>query len=44
MVLIRAKAAGSARARGRSETGLNVYAIYGRFGAYVQLGETPEKD
>jgi DNA topoisomerase-1 len=24
-------------------TGLNVYAVHGRFGAYVQLGETPEK-
>ena len=22
---------------------MNVYAIHGRFGAYVQLGETPEK-
>ena len=25
------------------QTGMNVYAINGRFGAYVQLGETPEK-
>src|SRR5437588_12067570 len=25
------------------KTGMKVYAIHGRFGAYVQLGETPEK-
>jgi DNA topoisomerase-1 len=25
------------------KSGMNVYAIHGRFGAYVQLGETPDK-
>ena len=25
------------------KTGQHVYVLHGRFGAYVQLGETPEK-
>src|SRR4051794_6756704 len=41
--LIRAKAEGPRLLGVDPKTGLNVYAIHGRFGAYVQLGETPEK-
>jgi len=43
VALIRAKAEGP-RLLGRDPaTGQNVYAIHGRFGAYVQLGETPAR-
>src|SRR3954453_13056176 len=41
--LIRAKAECPRLLGVDSKTGMNVYAIHGRFGAYVQLGETPEK-
>jgi DNA topoisomerase-1 len=43
MTLIRAKAEGPRVLGVDPKSGLNVYAIHGRFGAYVQLGETPEK-
>ena len=43
MALIRAKAEGPRLLGVDPKTGMNVYAINGRFGAYVQLGETPEK-
>ncbi|PYR38286.1 MAG: DNA topoisomerase I, partial [Acidobacteria bacterium] len=43
MTLIRAKAEGPRLLGVDQKTGSNVYAIHGRFGAYVQLGETPEK-
>ena len=43
MALIRAKAEGPRQLGAHPETGQNVYAIHGRFGAYVQLGETPDK-
>jgi DNA topoisomerase I len=43
MGLIRAKAAGPRTLGVDPKTGMNVYAINGRFGAYVQLGEMPEK-
>ena len=43
MTLIRAKAEGPRLVGVDPKSGLNVYAIHGRFGAYVQLGETPEK-
>ena len=43
MALIRAKAEGPRLLGVDPKTGMNVYAIHGRFGAYVQLGETPEK-
>jgi DNA topoisomerase-1 len=43
LALIRAKAEGPRLLGVDSKTGLNVYAIHGRFGAYVQLGETPER-
>jgi len=43
VALIRAKAEGPRVLGVDPKTGLNVYAIHGRFGAYVQLGETPEK-
>jgi len=43
MTLIRAKAEGPRLVGVDAKTGMNVYAIHGRFGAYVQLGETPEK-
>src|SRR5712692_5026209 len=43
MALIRAKAEGPRVLGVDPKTGLKVYAIHGRFGAYVQLGETPEK-
>jgi DNA topoisomerase I len=41
--LIKAKAEGPRNLGVDPKTGLNVYAIHGRFGAYVQLGENPEK-
>ena len=43
MALIRAKAEGPRMLGVDPKTGMNVYVINGRFGAYVQLGETPEK-
>jgi DNA topoisomerase-1 len=43
IALIRAKAEGPRLLGVDPKSGLNVYAIHGRFGAYVQLGETPEK-
>jgi DNA topoisomerase-1 len=43
MTLLRAKAEGPRLLGVDPASGLNVYAIHGRFGAYVQLGETPEK-
>src|SRR4051812_8788459 len=43
LALIRAKAEGPRLLGVDPKTGMNVYAINGRFGAYVQLGETPEK-
>jgi DNA topoisomerase-1 len=43
MALVRAKAEGPRLVGVDPATGLNVYAVHGRFGAYVQLGETPEK-
>src|SRR6185436_3480616 len=43
LALIRAKAEGPRNLGVDPKTGLNVYAIHGRFGAYVQLGETPDK-
>jgi len=42
MALVRAKAEGPRMLGVDPKTGMNVYAINGRFGAYVQLGETPE--
>jgi DNA topoisomerase-1 len=43
MTLIRAKAEGPRMLGVDPATGQHVYAIHGRFGAYVQLGETPDK-
>jgi DNA topoisomerase-1 len=43
MALIRAKAQGPRVLGVDPKTGMTVYAIHGRFGAYVQLGETPER-
>jgi DNA topoisomerase I len=43
MTLIRAKAEGPRILGVDPETGEKIYAIHGRFGAYVQRGETPEK-
>ena len=43
MALIRAKAEGPRLLGVDPKSGMNVYVINGRFGAYVQLGETPEK-
>ena len=43
MTMIRAKAEGPRLVGVDAKTGMNVYAIHGRFGAYVQLGETPDK-
>ena len=43
MALIRAKAEGPRSLGTDPATGLPVYVINGRFGAYVQLGETPDK-
>jgi DNA topoisomerase I len=41
--LLNAKAAGPRLVGVDPATGLNVYATRGRYGAYVQLGETPDK-
>src|SRR5690606_20201385 len=41
--LLEAKAQGPKKLGEDPATGLPVYVIVGRFGAYVQLGETPEK-
>jgi DNA topoisomerase-1 len=43
MALVRAKAQGPRSLGVHPDTGQNVYIIHGRFGAYVQLGENPEK-
>jgi DNA topoisomerase-1 len=43
MALIRAKAEGPRLLGVDPANGMNVYVINGRFGAYVQLGEMPEK-
>ena len=43
MNLIRVKAAGPRTLGDDPKTGMKVYVINGRFGVYVQLGETPEK-
>jgi DNA topoisomerase-1 len=43
MALIRARAEGPRVLGVDPKSGMNVYAIHGRFGAYVQLGETPER-
>ena len=43
MAFIRAKAEGPRMLGVDPKSSMNVYAIHGRFGAYVQLGETPEK-
>ncbi|MGH9140710.1 MAG: type I DNA topoisomerase, partial [Vicinamibacterales bacterium] len=43
MKLIRAKAEGPRTLGVDPKSAMNVYAINGRFGAYVQLGEMPEK-
>ncbi|MGE0449538.1 MAG: type I DNA topoisomerase [Vicinamibacterales bacterium] len=43
MALVRAKAEGPRLLGTDPASGQNVYAIHGRFGAYVQLGETPDK-
>jgi DNA topoisomerase I len=43
MALIRAKAEGPRLLGTDPKTGMNVYAVHGRFGAYVQLGEMQEK-
>jgi DNA topoisomerase-1 len=40
--LVRAKAEGPRTLGVDPKTGMNVYVMTGRFGAYVQLGETPE--
>jgi DNA topoisomerase-1 len=44
MTILRAKAEGPRVLGTDPETGQNVYVIHGRFGAYVQLGENPDKD
>jgi DNA topoisomerase-1 len=43
MALVRAKAEGPRLLGVDPRSGTNVYVINGRFGAYVQLGETPER-
>ena len=43
VTLIRLKAAGPRTLGVDPKSGMNVYVINGRFGVYVQLGETPEK-
>jgi DNA topoisomerase I len=43
MVILRAKAEGPKSLGVDPNTGQKVYLIHGRFGAYVQLGETPDK-
>lgn len=42
LTLLRAKAQGPKSLGEDPETGQQVYVMHGRFGAYVQLGETPE--
>jgi DNA topoisomerase-1 len=42
LALLKARAAGPRLLGVDPKTGLNVYVANGRFGAYVQLGETPE--
>ena len=42
MALLKAKAQGPKSLGVDPATGLQVYVMHGRFGAYVQLGETPE--
>lgn len=42
LALLRAKAQGPKALGNDPATGLPVYVMHGRFGAYVQLGETPE--
>ncbi|MGZ8203773.1 MAG: type I DNA topoisomerase, partial [Burkholderiales bacterium] len=42
MALLKAKAQGPKSLGVDPATGLHVYVMHGRFGAYVQLGETPE--
>ncbi len=44
MALIRAKAEGPRLLGVDPKTGLSMYAIHGRFGAYVQLGETGDRE
>lgn len=44
MTILKAKAAGPRLIGVDPGTGLNVYAMSGRFGAYVQLGEMPDKE
>ncbi len=43
VTLIRLKAAGPRTLGADPKSGMKVYVINGRFGVYVQLGETPEK-
>jgi DNA topoisomerase-1 len=43
MALLRAKAQGPKSLGLDPQTGLPVYVMHGRFGAYAQLGETPER-
>src|SRR5471030_10702 len=43
MALVRAKAEGPRTLGDDPKTGMKVYVINGRFGVYVQLGETPDK-
>src|SRR6185503_5004996 len=43
MAILRAKAEGPRLLGVDPDTGKNVYVINGRFGTYVQLGETPDK-
>jgi DNA topoisomerase-1 len=42
LTLLRAKAQGPKSLGTDPETGQQIYVMHGRFGAYVQLGETPE--
>jgi DNA topoisomerase-1 len=43
LALLKAKAQGPRSLGTDPDTGLPVYVMHGRFGAYVQLGETPER-
>ncbi len=43
VAMLRAKAEGPKLLGVDPKSGLNVYAMHGRFGAYVQLGENPER-
>jgi DNA topoisomerase-1 len=43
MALLKAKAQGPKSLGADPKTGLPVYVMHGRFGAYVQLGETPDR-